>query len=652
MLDDLADVFSMTGPMAQAMPDYRVRQSQVEMAQAVGQALKERSALVAEAGTGTGKTFAYLVPVLRSGARVVLSTGTKTLQDQLYLRDIPTLRQILKLPITVALLKGRANYLCHHHLDLTLRQGLLFERQEVDYLHKIQGFMQRTQSGDIAELGDVPEAASVWSQVTSTRENCLGQDCAHHGDCFVLKARKQALQADLVVVNHHLFFADLMLRDEGAGELLPRADAVIFDEAHQLPQIATHFFGALLSTATVLDSIDSLEKLLPTLALPRAEIDLHAQPLRSASKALRACLPPEAGRWTAERVRAFDGFTSAWQDYVAQLSRWATWLEGQASAGEALTDLAQQMKVAVTLAQQWQASDSPGQVRWMESFTQTLHCHLTPLLLGECLGPIWQEPGRAWVFTSATLSVRGDFRHYTNHLGLPEARCDSWDSPFDFARQALLFVPPDLPLPSSPQHTRSLLELAYPLLQASQGRAFLLFTTYRALQEAAKILDAWHKDGRWLFPTLVQGQRARGDLLDRFRRLKHPVLLGTASFWEGVDIKGEALSLVIIDKLPFAPPDDPVEAARIEEINRDGRNGFMEYQLPRAILQLKQGAGRLIRDETDRGVLMIGDRRIIDKGYGRQIWQSLPPMMRTRELAAACQFFTHSSHEIKESGAG
>ncbi|MDA8415631.1 MAG: ATP-dependent DNA helicase [Betaproteobacteria bacterium] len=639
---DLEEVFAPTGPLAKGLPDYRPRQAQTAMALAVGQALQARSALIVEAGTGTGKTFAYLVPALLSGARVVLSTGTKTLQDQLFLRDIPVLRNLLKIPVTVALLKGRANYLCHHYLETTLRQGELFDRQEVSHLQDIRAFSERTATGDIAELGEVPETATVWKKVTSTRENCLGQACDHHADCFVMKARKQALQADLVVVNHHLFFADMAIKDEGVGELLPRADAVIFDEAHQLPQIATHFFGENLSTATLQASVETMQSLLATAALSRQDFGAQSQPLLDSLKGLRASCPAEPGRWTFARVHEFAGFSAAWGTFVERLENWIGWVEAQASASEEIAGVAAGLQQGWQVVQRWQEDPMAGQVRWLETFSQTVHINATPLLLGDCLGPIWKDAGRSWVFTSATLSVRGDFRHYQENLGLPEAQCHSWESPFDFAQQALLFVPDSLPLPAQKDHILRLLEQAHALLRASQGRAFLLFTSHRALQDAARILETWRRQGDWTFPLLIQGQRSRGDLLTRFRQLKDPVLLGTASFWEGVDIKGEALSVVIIDKLPFAPPDDPVEAARIEEIKRAGRNGFMEYQLPRAILQLKQGAGRLIRDEQDRGVLMIGDRRILEKPYGQQIWQSLPPMARTRDLSVACDFFSGS----------
>lgn len=637
---DLETVFAPLGPLERGLSDYRPRQAQKEMALAVGQALQERSALIVEAGTGTGKTFAYLVPALLSGARVVLSTGTKTLQDQLFLRDIPALRSLLKIPVTVALLKGRANYLCHHHLDLTLRQGSLFDRQEVSHLEEIRAFAERTATGDIAELGEVPESATIWHKVTSTRENCLGQECDHHADCFVLKARKQALQADLVVVNHHLFFADLALKDEGSGELLPRADAVIFDEAHQLPQIASNFFGDNLSTASVVETVESVQSLLTAASLSQQDFTAHSQPLLKSVKALRHCFGPDAGRWTHARAQRREGFPESWKIFVEHLGNWISWLEAQSASSEDIATVVANLQQGWEVVQRWQEDEVSGQVRWLETFSQTLHINATPLLLGDCLGPIWKDGGRSWIFTSATLSVRGDFSHYRENLGLPEAQCHSWESPFDFGHQALLFVPDSLPLPAAPDHTLRLLEQAQSLLQASQGRAFLLFTSHRALQEAARILETWSKEGRWIFPLLVQGQRARGDLLNRFRQMKDPVLLGTASFWEGVDIKGEALSVVIIDKLPFAPPDDPVEAARIEEIKRSGRNGFMDYQVPRAILQLKQGAGRLIRDEQDRGVLMIGDRRILEKPYGQQIWQSLPPMKRTRDLSVACRFFS------------
>jgi ATP-dependent DNA helicase DinG len=636
---DIEPAFSSNGPLAQGVPAYRSRPAQVEMARAVVQALEERSALVVEAGTGTGKTFAYLVPALLSGARVVLSTASKTLQDQLFQRDIPALRKVLKIPVSIALLKGRANYLCPHHLEETLRQGVLFDREEVGHLHLVQAFAQRTTSGDIAELGEVPEQSAIWRKVTSTRENCLGQECAHHADCFVLAARKQALQADLVVINHHLFFADLVLRDEGAGELLPLADAVIFDEAHQLPAIATHFFGQSLSTFRVVELTETLHALLPGLGIEQDELSQSARHLEKSITPLRHSLTVREGRLTLDQVHREPAFAAAWEAFIQALEQFMARLSAHGERAEALQELAGEAQNCHDMAMRWQKTELPGQVRWVECFPQTLHFNATPLGLGELLGPYWQDTQRAWIFTSATLSVKGDFAHYLEAMGLPHARALNWESPFDYFHQALLYVPQDLPLPHEPTHTRTLLERARPLLEASQGRAFLLFTTYRALQEAQRLLEVWKQEGHWAYPVLVQGQRTRSDLLKRFRRTKHAVLLGTSSFWEGVDIKGEALSVVIIDKLPFAPPDDPVEAARIEEINRAGRNGFMDYQLPRAILQLKQGAGRLIRDEQDRGVLMIGDRRILEKSYGTKIWQSLPPMARTRELAVACGFF-------------
>ncbi|NDU86187.1 MAG: ATP-dependent DNA helicase [Ferrovum sp.] len=632
--------FSAQGALAQGLPDFRSRPSQVEMAQAVSQALQERSSLVVEAGTGTGKTFAYLVPALLSGGRIILSTGTKTLQDQLFKRDIPILRRLLKLPISVALLKGRANYLCQYHLDLTLRQGLLFDREEVAHLQQVAAFAQRTQTGDIAELAEVPEQATLWRKVTSTRENCLGQECQHYADCFVLAARKQALQADLVVINHHLFFADVLLRDEGAGELLPRSHGVIFDEAHQLPVIATHFFGRSLSTLSVMEMIRALKELLPTLEIEKDALLQEALKLEQTLAPLRASLSLHEGRLSLDQVRQEPTFAASWQIFAQQLEKFYQFLGVHGERAEALQEISLLAQEFWNQAHIWEAEEKQEVVRWVECFPQTLHFNATPLSMGEILGAQWQDPERAWIFTSATLSVRGDFSHFQEAMGLAQARTLCWDSPFDYPRQALLYVPRDLPLPQMREHTTALMSCARPLLEASQGRAFLLFTTHRALQEAERILLSWKKEGHWAFPLLVQGTRSRNDLLEQFRHKKHAVLLGTASFWEGVDIKGEALSVVIIDKLPFAPPDDPVEAARIQAMTRSGRNGFMEYQLPRAILLLKQGAGRLIRDEQDRGVLMIGDRRLLEKSYGSRIWRSLPPMTRTTEGSVAAEFFT------------
>ncbi len=584
---------------------------------------------------------------------MIISTGTKTLQDQLFNRDIPTLRAILQVPVTVALLKGRSNYICHYHLEQTLREGHLRERAEIVHLHQVAAFAESSTSGDIAELTTIPEHSGIWRQVTSTRDNCLGQECPHHGKCFVLNARKEAQQADLVVVNHHLFFADVMLRDEGAGELLPQANTVILDEAHQLPETATVFFGRTLSTSLLIElGRDAIAEALNASAEFR-DIPDAALALEKSSKDLRLALPLKEGRLAYDQVKRYEGFVPALDQVVARLDSLHTLVVQQAERSEGLHAVALRTQALLEQARSWQKEDEGSdQIRWLECLSQSLHLNLTPLSLADTFKAHWDAAQKSWIFTSATLSVNGDFKHYQQEMGLTDIKALSWDSPFDYATQSLLYVPQGLPQPNTPDYTVAVVEAVLPVLQASAGRAFILFTSHRALKEAHEILKLRFETLGLSYPLFIQGETSRSELLNRFRQAEHGVLLGSSSFWEGVDVKGEALSVVIIDKLPFSPPDDPVLAARIEEINRQGRNAFMEYQLPRAVIALKQGAGRLIRDEQDRGLLMICDPRLLGKPYGRRIWMSLPPMRRTRILAEVQEFFGTSTASTLEGASG
>jgi len=608
------------------------------MALAVAEAIRDNAILIAEAGTGTGKTFAYLVPALLNGGKVVISTGTKNLQDQLFQKDLPMVRDALKAPVSVALLKGRSNYVCHYHLELAQSNGLFKTREDVKHLAKIVTYAKVTQSGDKSGLADVPETASIWMHVTSTRDNCLGQECPMHKDCFVLKARKEAMEADIVVVNHHLFFADVMLRDEGVAELLPACNTVIFDEAHQLPETASLFFGESLSTSQLFDlaqdaRIEALTSAKDFAALPVAcdELDKSARDLRLVFK--------REGRMAAQATEDFKDYAPTLKTLGEKLGKLCGLLEKQAERSEGLENCWQR---ALTLAQQlkhWQDGDVPETVRWLEVFHHSLQLNTTPLSIAEIFKKQISGHPRAWIFTSATLAVKQNFAHYQAEMGLQDARTACWDSPFDYPEQALLYVPQDLPEPNTEGYTDAVVQAALPLIEASRGRAFLLFTSLRAMQRAYEILQAEFERKNLKYPLLIQGEGSRNELLSRFREHGNAVLLGSQSFWEGVDVRGEALSLVVIDKLPFAPPDDPVLAARIAEMNKQGRNAFMEFQLPRTIINLKQGAGRLIRDESDRGVLMICDPRLISKHYGKRIWQSLPPFKRTRIEADAVAFF-------------
>jgi ATP-dependent DNA helicase DinG len=609
------------------------------MAEAIAHAIETQGQLLAEAGTGTGKTLAYLVPALLYGGKVIVSTGTKTLQDQLYQRDLPLVRDALKVPVTVALLKGRGNYLCHHHLERVVAQGTLASRSEVRYLKRIETFARTSTTGDKGELADVPETAAIWADVTSTRDNCLGGECAHYGECFVMNARRQALAADVVVVNHHLFFADVMLRDEGLTELLPACNTVILDEAHQLPDTATLFFGEQITAGQLAElardsEIEGLRAARDYAPLPDA-----AQGVAQALRRMRLATGEAAGKWPRSEALRRPGFEEALDLLAAATDALSTELGRQAERSDEIAQCFNRASDVIRRLGRWRDRDDPAWVRWLDVSATGWQLRASPLSIAEIFSKQVTDTARAWIFTSATLAMAGDFSLYQRELGLSDAATGYWESPFDYTQQALLYLPRDLPEPNSFEHTDAVVAAALPVLQASRGRAFLLFTTLRALARARESLMAAADRGVLSFPLLAQGDGSRTELLTRFRQLGNAVLLGSQSFWEGVDVQGEALSTVVIDKLPFAPPDDPLFAARLDHIAREGGNPFLDYQLPQAAINLKQGSGRLIRSEVDRGVLMICDRRLVDKPYGRRILQALPPMRRTRELGDVVAFF-------------
>ena len=644
----IKEVFSEQGPLARHSPGYRLRPAQIELAEAVELTIASRSTLIAEAGTGTGKTWAYLVPALLSGGKVLISTGTRTLQDQLFTRDLPRVRDALSMPVSIALLKGRGNYVCHYHLaQLQNEDRGLRSRSEVHQLRQIQTFIKQSTTGDRADLAVVPEEADIWQRVTSTRENCLGQDCPYVKDCFVLKARRQAQEAEVVVINHALFMADVVLREEGVTDLLPAADTVIFDEAHQLPDTATRFLGTSISTHQFLD----LAKLVETAGLAHARestnwseqarrIDQAAKDLRLSCASLEK-IPSRKVTYDAFIDRhEFDEARAKLKQAIAEIGDMLKVLE------QKHPDLAIAARTCHELEQVMHDWDAAGDrvsdvdqqiVRWVELGLHHVRLHAAPLSVAEAFAK-YRETSQAWVFTSATLSVHGDFGHFTARLGLEGATSLRMKSPFDYAKQALLYVPTNLPSPQASDFLPAFVDLLFPLIQASQGGALVLCTTLRAVERVAQLLgDLYEKHGiEW--PIMRQGFGTRRDLLEKFRTLDHAVLVGSASFWEGIDIAGERLTLVAIDKLPFAPPDDPVLEARLRHCREQGGNPFMEYQLPEAAIALKQGAGRLIRTETDWGVLMVGDTRLVDKPYGKQLWRGLPPFTRTREHQTAIDF--------------
>lgn len=637
--------FAPGGTLERAIPGFRHRPQQLEFAREVAKTIASGGVLIAEAGTGTGKTFAYLVPALLARGKVIVSTGTKTLQDQLFHRDLPRVRAALGLPVDLALLKGRANYVCLHHLEVATEQGTFALREEASHIHKIQRFAKVTMTGDRAECSDVPEASGAWAQATSTRENCLGSSCKHYQNCFVMKARKRAAEADVVVVNHHLFFADVVLRDEGAADLLPQAQTVVFDEAHHLPDLARLFFGQALSTHQAVELARDARIAAAAHAKETPELLDAAMAVDRAARDVRIALGQVGGRVPLAAIRDRKGFNEALDALGERLSELAAMLAAHEERAEELKNARQRAEAFRGRIVEWREADgrereeAADTVRWIEAYAHSAVLYVTPLDVAAIFRAQIEAQKRSWIFTSATLSVGGDFSHYQSEMGLDFAQASSWPSPFDFERQALLYAPEGMPDPNTEGYTEAVVEAAWPVVRASGGHAFLLFTSLRAMQRAHERVLAKLRAEALDWPLLLQGSGAKNDLLERFRKSPNAILVGSQSFWEGVDVKGDQLSVVVIDRLPFNPPDDPVLAACIERINKAGGNAFMDYQVPRAVITLKQGAGRLIRDETDRGVLMIADPRLTSKPYGRRIWRALPPFKRTRVLADVEAFF-------------
>jgi len=643
---DVAALLGADGPFARELPNFAPRAVQQAMATAVAQAIAGRETLIAEAGTGTGKTYAYLVPALLSGERVIVSTGTKALQDQLYFRDLPKVVSVLGVRLKTALLKGRANYLCLYRLDQTVRDGAGFDKAQAAQLATIRAWSARTRRGDRMELAEVPEESPLWPRVTSTPENCLGVECPFYDDCHVVKARREAQEAQLVVVNHHLLFADLALKQEGFGEILPGAAAFVLDEAHQVPELAGQFFSQSVSarqlTELAQDALRECSGVTGAIGLLLEPVEALQDALRRLRLAMEP-LPPRAAFGALEAAAAVHAGLHEIGELLAAL---ADLLASQAERSRGLANVHERAALLAERLERIVEQGSERDVRWYELFPRGFALHATPLDLAAPLRSMRERSEAAWVFTSATLSVAGQFDHFARQLGLDEPRSLALESPFDYAQQALCYLPEGLPDPAARDYTERVLDAVLPVLQASNGRAFLLFTSHRALRRAAELLAT-----RVPWPLFVQGTAPRHQLLEEFRHSGHGVLLGAASFWEGVDVVGDALSVVVIDKLPFAAPDDPVLVARLQALEQQGINPFMGWQVPAAAIALKQGAGRLIRSVTDRGVLVLCDPRIAGKGYGKLFLASLPPMPRTRALADVRGFFAPPADDRAESAA-
>jgi ATP-dependent DNA helicase DinG len=631
-MQPLDEVFGPRGPLARTLPGFTPRRSQLAMATRVALAIENRAPLVVEAGTGTGKTFAYLVPALLSGKRVLISTGTRTLQDQLFNKDLPLVAGAIGVPARVALLKGRSNYLCSYRLRQQGGQKTLPGTRDRT-LARVERWAGTTKTGDLSEVPDLSDAHPLWPQVTSTRENCLGARCADIGRCHVVEARRRAIESDIVIVNHHLLLADLALKEDGFGDLLGAADAVILDEAHQIPDLATQFFGTRLGSRQVEFLVRDARLELTQTRAPASTLGVE---FGAVEKSLLALTEVLRAAPRLDWLAADTPFADAAQDLSRSLRELNAALNEYsrepaiAQCSGRATELAARLDAVV------HAEENEG-ARSVELTQRGFTLSLLPFDIASRFAQMAGDTRAAWVFTSATLSVSEDFAHFTSRLGLGDAETLAIASPFDFETQALLYLPPQLPDPSVPAHTGAVVDVAVPLIEASAGGAFVLFTSHRALQRAAQLMrDRWTELSD--FPLLVQGEAPREQLLRTFRESGNAVLLGTSSFWEGVDVKGDALRLVIIEKLPFSSPDDALTKARIEHLKANGGNAFREYQLPEAALALKQGVGRLIRSETDRGVIVICDPRLVDKPYGRVFRASLPPMPVTRVAADAEKF--------------
>ncbi len=641
---NVASLLGPQGPLAKHVQGFAPRPQQQIMAEAVARALDTAQVLIAEAGTGTGKTYAYLVPALLSGKKIIISTGTRNLQDQLYHKDLPVVRKALEVPVQVAMLKGRSNYLCLHRLDLTAGSGRFGSRRQATDFGNIRNWAGRTRQGDIAEVSQVAEDSALWLRVTSTADNCLGQECPRLQECYVLKARRQAQEADVVVINHHLFFADMAIKEEGFCELLPSADAVILDEAHQLAEVAGQFFGLSLSSRQLNElARDTVAEQVRD-APDATELTEQAQGLEKAVADMRLALGRDLRRAPWREVAEEAEVVSAIKRLEDALAGLGQVLKPAAERGKGLESCFQRCELLGERLQRLTGPTDANHVHWFETHSRSFNLTLTPLEVAPIFRQHMGMHQCAWIFTSATLAIGEDFQHFSDRLGVQPSETLCLSSPFDFPRHAVLYHPDGLPNPTSPHYNEALVEAVLPVLAASRGRAFLLFTSHKALQEATVLLE-----GKVEYPLLTQGSLPKGELLRQFRTLGNAVLLGTSSFWEGVDVRGQALSCVVIAKLPFASPGDPVLQARIESMRRQGGNPFMEYQLPHAVIALKQGVGRLIRDVNDRGVLMLCDPRLLSKPYGRLFLESLPPMTRTRKLERVQRFVALES-ALKGSG--
>lgn len=637
LTDAIIDVFSIDGDLSRHIKGFRPRDEQLEMAQVVAEAIESKSTVIVEAGTGTGKTFAYLAPVLLAGKKTIISTGSKNLQDQLFNRDLPAIKKALGYSGKIALLKGRSNYLCLERLDQVIAQGVLGDKSVLTDLSKVRRWNNSTQSGDLSECIELAEDSPILPQLTSTSESCLGSDCPNYAECYIAKARKKALNADLVVVNHHIFFADMAVKENGFGELIPNAEAIIFDEAHQLPDIASQYFGQSLTSRQLFELCKDINIVYRTELKDMQQLGNIADTLQKIIQDFRLLLGEgnQRGNWRdlSKQSMVAKAFNLL-QEKLAFLSEVIKLVLGRSQTLDSIFERLEAIKVQL---ERLAETNVVGYCYWYETIGRQFGLHITPLTVADKFGSQVANKEAAWIFTSATLAVGADFQHFCQRLGITPHKQKILPSPFNYCKQALLCVPRYLPPTNRPNTLTALGEMLLPLIEANQGRCFVLCTSYAMMRGLAEYFRAQSE-----LSILLQGERAKTQLLTQFVEEKHSVLVATSSFWEGVDVRGDALSLVIIDKLPFTAPDEPLLKARIEDCRLQGGDPFNDIQIPEAVIALKQGVGRLIRDVTDRGAVVICDNRLVTRAYGETFLKSLPDAKRTRDLRKVVQFLQNN----------
>lgn len=632
--DQLSHIFSLNGQLSQNIKDFSPREEQLSMAQAVGDTIYNKSSLVIEAGTGTGKTLAYLAPVLLFNKKTIISTGSKNLQDQLFNRDLPAIKKALNFTGKIALLKGRANYLCLERLDQVIAQGVLGDKSVLTDLSKVRKWNNSTKTGDFTECVELAEDSPIISQLTSTAESCLGSDCPNYSECYVAAARRKALNADLVVINHHLFFADMAVKETGFGELIPHAEVIIFDEAHQLPDIASQYFGQSLTSRQLFDLCKDINIVYRTELKDMLQLGSTSDTLLKVVQDFRLLLGEEnntRGNWRefykqSAVKKAFDLL----QEKINFLSEVIKLTLGRSQTLDSIFERVESIKSQLKRLTE---TNIVGFCYWYEGNARQFGLHITPLTVADKFGEQMKIKEAAWIFTSATLEVGGTFNHFCQRLGIEHATQKILHSPFNYPEQSLLCVPRYLPTTNKTHTLTSLGEMLLPVIEANKGRCFVLCTSYTMMRGLAEYFRE-----KSMLSILVQGETSKGKLLEQFTYTSHSVLVATSSFWEGIDVRGDALSLVIIDKLPFTAPDDPLLKARIEDCKLQGGDPFNDIQIPEAVITLKQGVGRLIRGVSDRGVVIICDNRLVMRNYGETFLKSLPNSSRTRDLNKVIQF--------------